>query len=118
MFSLVIKFSIAFVVSFVILSIPFSSKPLFYHLTKVTGPIGGDIKKSISKSVNRSMTKSKELGTQLFTNSEPPKVFDDRIKSKQSSILKKRRQRLKENSHAHEELRHSDVEALDKIISH
>lgn len=117
MISMTVKFGIAFIISFVILSIPFSSKPLFYHLSKVTGPIGGDIKKSISKSVNRSMSKSKELGTQLFSNSEPPKVFDDRIKSKQSSILKKRRKRLQEANHAHEELRHSEVKALDNIIN-
>lgn len=116
MLSMTIKFSIAFILSFIILSVPFSKRPLFYHLSKLTGPIGGDIKQSISKSVKRSVDKSQELGSQLFSNSEPPKIFDDRIKSKQSSILKKRRNRIKNTHLIQEELHHNEKKDLDMLI--
>ena len=116
MISFVLKFSIAFVVSYILLSVPFSNRPLFYHLTKITGPIGGDIQKSISKSVKRSVSKTKDLGTQLFESSTPPKVFDDRVKRKQSSILRNRRARIKNSNKIQEELHHSEKRKLDQLI--
>jgi hypothetical protein len=117
MISFVLKFSIAFVLSYVLLSVPFGNRPLFYHLTKITGPIGGDIHKSISKSVKRSVSKTKDLGTQLFEGSTPPKIFDDRVKRKQSAILRKRRERIKKSNHIQEDLRHSEKASLDKLIN-
>jgi hypothetical protein len=116
MISFVFKFSIAFVLSYILLSVPFSNRPLFYHLTKITGPIGGDIHKSISKSVKRSVSKTKDLGTQLFESSTPPKIFDDRVKRKQSAILRKRRQRIKGSNDIQEELRHTEKASLDRLI--
>lgn len=113
---MIFKFSIAFVLSYVLLSIPVSNRPLFYHLTKITGPIGGDIHKSISKSVKRSVSKTKDLGTQLFESSAPPKVFDDRVKRKQSAILRKRRARINKANRIQEELHHSEKVQLDQLI--
>lgn len=116
MIGLVFKFSIAFVISYILLSVPFSNRPLFYHLTKITGPIGGDIQKSISKSVKRSVSKTKDLGTQLFESSTPPEVFDDRVKRKQSAILRQRRERIKQAAKTQEEIHHADKAELDKLI--
>ena len=116
MVGIIFKCSIAFIVSFLVLSMPISKKPLFYHLSDITGPLGGEIKKSLSKSVGRSLKKTKELGSDLFTNSDPPKVLD-KVKSKQSAILTERRKRIKQIGKSSEELRHAEQKALDNIIN-
>ena len=111
---MIFKFSIAFVLSYFILSMNFSNKPLFYHLSKFTGPVGEDIQNTIGKSVNRSYKKTKELGKQLFNSSEP-RIFDDAVKSKQSAIRKT--QYNANNSHLiKEELRRDEKIQLDKLI--
>ena len=114
MISLVFKFSMAFILSYFILSLNFSSRPLFYHLSELTGPVGDDVKSSITKSVKRSFKKSKELGKQLFNSSEP-KFFDDAIQSQQSAL---RKSKGKKNA-AHliqEELQNEEKIILDQVI--
>lgn len=113
MIGMIFKFSIAFVLSYFILSMNISNRPLFYHLSKFTGPVGQDLQKSIGKSVNRSLRKTKELGTQFFNSSEP-RFFDDKVNSKQSSVKKKYKAR---NTHLiQEELRRDEKIQLDKVI--
>lgn len=114
MIGMIFKFSIAFVLSYFILSTNISNKPLFYHLTQLTGPVGDDIHNTIGKSVKRSYKKSKELGKQLFNSSEP-KYFGDKIKSKQSAVRKKKFKA--KNSHLiQEELRRDEKMQLDRLI--
>tara|TARA_Y100000385_G_C12993829_1_gene594057 strand:+ start:52 stop:405 length:354 start_codon:yes stop_codon:yes gene_type:complete len=114
MIGMIFKFSIAFVLSYFILSMNFSNRPLFYHLSKLTGPVGEDIQQTIGKSVKRSFRKSKELGKQ-FLNSSEPKYLGDAIKSKQSAVRKKRYKAS--NSHLiQEELRREEKLQLDKVI--
>lgn len=115
MIGIFFKFSIAFVLSYFILSMNFSNKPLFYHLTKLTGPVGEDIQQTIGKSVKRSFRKSKELGKQFFNSSEP-KYLGDAIKSKQSAIRKKS-YRVKNSHLIQEELRRDEKIQLDKVIN-
>jgi hypothetical protein len=113
MFGIIFKSSIAFVISFIVLSMPISNRPLFYHLSDLTGPLGGEIKKSFSKSIDRSLEKSKEIGSELFTSSN----VQDRVKSKQSAILSRRRERIKKSGITSEELRHVEKKALDNLIN-
>lgn len=114
MFGLIFKFSIAFVLSYFILSMNIANKPVFYHLSKLTGPVGQGIQQTIGKSVKRSFIKSKELGKQLFSSSEP-KVFGDAVKSKQSAVRKKVYKAR--NSHLiKEELRRDEKIQLDRLI--
>ncbi len=116
MIKLIFKCSIAFIVSFIVLSMPISDKPVFYHLSELTGPLGGDIQKSFSKSLKRSVSKTKKMSSKLFSNSNPPKV-KDRVKSRQSSILNKRRNRIKSAARTSEELHHQDKKKLDNLIA-
>jgi hypothetical protein len=115
MISLIFKFSIAFVLSYFILSMNVSNRPLFYHLSKLTGPVGQDLQRSIGKSVDRSLRKTKELGTQFFKSSEP-RFFDDKINSKQSSVKKRRSLKARNTHLIQEELRRDEKIQLDKVI--
>ena len=115
MIGMIFKFSIAFVLSYFILSMNVSNRPLFYHLSNFTGPVGSDIQKSISKSVKSSIKKSKELGKQ-FINSSVPKYVDDSIKSKQSALRKDREKRVRNSHLIREELRRDEKIQLDKVI--
>lgn len=110
MISIIFKSTVAFVLSFIVLSIPISKKPLFQHLSSFTGPLGSDIKKSFSRSVDSTVQKTKRISSNLFSTS-------DSVKSKQSSILSKRRKRIKQNGKTSEELHHSEKTALDNIIN-
>lgn len=110
MIGIIFKSTIAFVLSFIVLSIPISKKPLFQHISGFTGPLGSDIKKSFSKSVDNTVKKTKQISGNLFSSS-------DSVQSKQSAILSKRRKRIKENGKSSEELRRSEKKALDNIIN-
>ncbi len=110
MLGIIFKSTIAFVISFIVLSIPISNKPLFQHISGFTGPLGSDIKSSFSKSVDNTVKKTKQISNNLFSGS-------DSVKSKQSAILKKRRQRIRQNGKTSEELHHSEKKALDNIIN-
>ena len=111
MFSILFKAALSFILSFIILSMPISKKPLFYHLTDLTGPLGNDIKESFSKSMQRSVTKTQELGTNLFTDSSTK-----HSPYKQRAILNKRRERIQRSGRTSEELRHAEKKALDQLI--
>ena len=78
-----------FVISFVILSFQVNQKTLFFHLTEFAGPLGKDVQRSLGKSVKRSLEKSKKIGTGFFENANP-KILNDQIKSKQSSLSNKK----------------------------
>lgn len=109
MISLLFKCTVAFVLSFVVLSFQVNNKPIFNHLVDITGPIGSEVQSSIHKSVKRSYQKSKEIGTELFSNSDPR--YTDEIKSRRSSTKFK-----KNHGMVLEELNQSDVKNLDKVI--
>lgn len=111
MISLIFKFTIAFSLSYLILSFNIGNKPIFYHLNGFTGPVGENIQNSLGKSVTTSLKKSKELGKQLFESSSPRVI--DSIKSKQSSIKKSRYS----NSHlTQEDIDYEEKVNLDKLI--
>lgn len=110
MISFFFKSTLAFVVSFLVLSFQINHKPLFHHISEITGPIGSEVQSSLKKSVKRSYQKSKEIGTELFSNSDPR--YTDEIKSRRSST--KFRNNKKEM--VLEDLHQNDVKNLDKVI--
>ena len=89
MISFIFKFSLTFVFCFVALSFQINNKPIFYHLSKITGPLGSEVQSSIQKSVKRSYSKSKEIGEEFFSNADPK--YSDAINSKRSSTKVKRK---------------------------
>ena len=102
MLGALLKFSLSFVVWFVILSFKIGDKQLFNHISEFTGPIGADIQESITKSFEHTFSKSKKL----FTNSNPE--LQDTVQSKKSGIIKK----LDEL----EELKEDEIKKLDELI--
>ena len=96
-----IKFFCAFIVSFLLLSINVSKKPLFYHLKDLVGPLGSDISESVSRSFDRTVDKSSDLGKSLFDNSAP---------KGNSKALKAKRDKIQEDIKASEQKR------LDQVI--
>ena len=102
MIKMFFKFTLSFAISFIVLSFNISEKPIFDHLSELTGPIGSDIQNSITKSFEHTYSKSKKL----FTNSVPN--FSDKVKSKKSGLKKK--------SDELEELKKDEIKKLDELI--
>lgn len=106
MIKLLFKCILTFSFCFIVLSFNVSNKPLFFHISEVTGPIGTDIQESISKSFKHTYSKSKKL----FTNSVPQ--VRDSIKSQKSALTKEVNQKVDEI----EELRKDEIKKLDDLI--
>lgn len=110
MFGFIFKFSLAFMVSFLILSFHLNNKPIFYHLSEITGPLGTEVQSSFGKSMKRGIDKSKKLGKEFLNNANPK--YLDEINSQQSSL----------NSHDSEEMILEDIKKdeakkLDELIN-
>lgn len=110
MISFFFKFTLAFVLSFVILSFKIENKPLFYHVTEFAGPLGTEVQHSLGKSVKRSLHKTKQMGKGFFNNASP-KYINDTIKSQQSSLNSK-----SDNELILEDIRRDEVKKLDQLI--
>ena len=111
MISFILKSSIAFMISFIILSFQYNNRSLFSHLTNVFGPIGYEVQHAIGKSFSRSYKKSKELGQSMIKKSSP--VFSQKVqklKSSQSARIKKTREK------AMESLEEDEIRKLDDLI--
>jgi hypothetical protein len=113
-FTFLIKFSIAFSLSYLLLTVPFAGKQLFWHLYDITGPIGGKVKTSLSKNIEKSYEKTKNLGQQFFKNSNPRMIVAP-LNEKHKKILKERN-RYKKDMYIREDIRHDDSQALNNII--
>lgn len=90
----ILKFSISFVVSFLILSIPIGDKTLFQSLSAVTAPYTKQVFKVVTKNTNEVVGVTKEATHKIFHNTKPEMV--DQIKEKSSSVSRKVRQEIKE----------------------
>mgnify|MGYP003684884307 CR=1 FL=1 len=109
MISFFFKFSITFIVSFIILSFKIDKKPLFYHVTEFTGPIGTEVQSTFGKSMKRSLNKSKELGENFLKNADP--VYQkDSIKSSRSSLSNT------ESDLILEDIKRDEAKKLDELI--
>ncbi len=108
MISFLFKFSLAFIASFLILSFHIDKKPIFYHVSQFTGPLGTEVQDSIGKSVKRSLNKSKELSTNFFKNADPVYVKD--------SINSSRSATNNDNELILEEIKRDEAKKLDELI--
>ncbi len=111
MIGFIFKFSVAFVVSFLLLSFQFNDKPLFYHITEVIGPLGPEVQESINKSIKKSLSNSKKIGNDLFHNADP-KFINDTVKSGQSAINSPETEEM-----ILEEIKKEEVQKLDELIN-
>lgn len=109
MIGMFFKFTLSFVICFIILSFNIDRKPLFYHISELTGPLGAEVQDSIRKSVKRSYKKSKKLGEGMFSDTTPS--IEDLIQSKRSASKYKHEEEM-----VLEELRHDEIKRLDDII--
>lgn len=106
MITFIFKFLIVFVISFFILNIPIGTKKLFTHLNYYAQPLTAKFSKSING--------TKELGKQLFINSNPRHtLYDDSITKKQSAILKNRKKHIHNTA---EEISENDQANLINVI--
>lgn len=110
MVSILFKFSIAFIFSFIILSFKFNDKALFNHITDFTGPLGTDVQESFGKSVKRGFSKTKNMGKDFIQNADP-RYLEDAIKSNRSAL---------KNSDAKElileDIKRDEARKLDELI--
>jgi P2-related tail formation protein len=65
----IIRFPIYFCLSFAILSIPISHRPLFSHLDRLISPYTARISKAIGREANHLGEEVKDIGTKLFATS-------------------------------------------------
>jgi hypothetical protein len=110
MIAMVFKFTLAFGFSFLILSFNINQKPIFYHITEITGPLGQEVQGSFGRSIERGVNKSKDIGKNLFENSTP-RYYDDAIQSSQSSLNESYG-----NEMILEDIRRDEAKKLDELI--
>lgn len=102
MFKLIFKCLFGFIICFIILSFKINEKPLFNHMSELTGPLGEDVQKSLTKSAKHTLDKSKII----FTNAHPK--LKDEVKNKKSS--------LKKQAKTLEDLKLEEMRKLDELI--
>jgi hypothetical protein len=82
-----LKYSIAFFLFYVVLSIPFDNTPLFSHLHEVTHPLTKSIIGKVEEQTLSALSSLKEFGQKLFSNATPS--YSDSISVKRSAIKRK-----------------------------
>lgn len=108
MFS-IIKFFIAFSVSFVFLSIPIQSKPIFYYLNQWASPITSEIFTSSKKVLIEGVHETKVISKKMFNNTRPKQDHIsvtssslDKMKDKPSNINNKVKEEIEGIKHSDE----------------
>lgn len=110
----IFKGIIILIVTFLIYSVPFKGRALFYTLSDIGGSWAKETNKNISKTFKEGLVTSKEVGKQLFLNTDPPKkVLQDAIKSQSSST---QRRFKRKNQDPLEDIGVMDKSNLSKII--
>ena len=91
----IVKFTISFVASFLILSIPIGERTLFQSLSTVTAPYTKQVFSLVSKNTNEVVGVTRNASRKFFDNTKPALV--DQIKEKSSSVSKKTRQEIQQD---------------------
>ncbi|MBT3981316.1 MAG: hypothetical protein HOE90_08175 [Bacteriovoracaceae bacterium] len=86
MISTVLKFSISFFISFMILSYPIGEKKIFSHLSEKTQGYTDPIFEKINERLSSVISGTKDYGKKLFSNANPQNI--DSIKYEISSLKK------------------------------
>ena len=79
-----LKYSLAFFIFFVMLSIPLNDKPLFNHLNDITHPLTKSILNKVERQTLSALSTLKDFGKKLFSNATP--TYSDSISVKKSAI--------------------------------
>jgi hypothetical protein len=113
MFSM-IKFTIAFCLSFVLLSIPVQKKPLFYYLNNWAAPITGEIFSQSKSVLIKGVKEGKNFSKKIFNNAKPDL---DKISTQSSSIDRVKRATLETlDKESHGEYTDEERSMLSKIL--
>lgn len=80
----ILKFTISFVASFLILSIPVGKVTVFENLNKLTSPYTNKVFSIISKNSQEIAQVTKDASNKIFDNTKP--AITDQVKEKASSM--------------------------------
>ncbi|MCO4755710.1 MAG: hypothetical protein KC478_14615 [Bacteriovoracaceae bacterium] len=119
MLGIVLKSSIAFSVSYIVLSFQVNNTYIFDHLNNITGPVGENIQMVLSKSFSQTWNTTKTYGKQMFTSSEPDSIeatIEDSVDKTQSAIKRQIAPVKKPVESYLEELRKEERDGLSRII--
>ncbi|MBC77440.1 MAG: hypothetical protein CME64_15660 [Halobacteriovoraceae bacterium] len=123
MIGIIFKSTIAFSVSYILLSFQINDAYIFDHLNRITGPVGTNIQMVLSDSASHTWDKTKTYGKQVFNNSRPQDLeatIEDTVDKTQSALKKrlpKAQRFVKESQESFlEELRKEEKDGLSKII--
>lgn len=110
-----LKFTMTFVISFIILSFPINQRTIFHHITNQTRPYTSKIFSSLHKQLGNSIDETKKFGKKLFSNADPEDI--DKIDSI-SSANKKIRSSINQNHNAHHEsYSNEEIEQLRSLLT-
>lgn len=119
MIGIIFKSTIAFCVSYIVLSFQFNNTYLFEHINSLTGPVGQNIQLALADGFAQTWSKTKEMSGQLFTNSEP-EAIEDEVAKTQSSVKRvfapAAKKITKPMETYLEELRKEERDSLSQII--
>lgn len=120
MIGILVKSTVAFCASYILLSFQFGGAYLFEHINNIAGPVGENIQKALGDSFSRSWDKTKEMGGQLINNSDPKQAVQDSVAKTQSAIEKTAKPAFKQVRRSAEsyleELRKEERDSLSKLI--
>lgn len=80
-----IKFSLSFVLSFLVLSIPIQDRALFDHIHESTSPFTEEFFQIVKRNTSKAVEETSEVGRRAFNNTRPVK---DQVQAQQSSLKK------------------------------
>lgn len=85
----IIKFTLSFTLSFLILSIPVNNQTLFDLIHDSTRPYTQDIVSVVRKNAKKTTSEITEVGKKAFGNTSPSETPYDKVKETQSSQIRK-----------------------------
>lgn len=84
-----IKFTLSFSLSFLILSIPINNQTLFEQIHKTTEPFTQDLISTLKKNALKTTEDITEVGRKAFHNTSLEHLSTDKVKESQSSQLRR-----------------------------
>lgn len=84
----ILKFSLTFICSFLILSIPISNQTLFEHIHDSTYPYTKNVVSVVKKNLRKTTDEISEVGKNAFHNTRPKETPFDKVRDIKSSIVK------------------------------
>jgi hypothetical protein len=85
----IIKFTLTFIASFLILSIPIQNKQLFSHIHHAFEPFTNEFVRVVKRNGQRALKETSEIGKRAFSNTKPTdSAVKDKVSETQSSFKK------------------------------